>query len=99
MKEKPKIFCFSNVVGGGEGMAYALAEDGTVLGSHLCSHEIYVQYDLGVAEGYRPDRHDDYKSHYPNGYQMEFVPAHDVGCHEGISRAMKLNSAKRNPSS
>lgn len=88
---KPKIYCFSNVRGGGDGIAYAMAEDGTVLGSHWCSHEIYVPGDLGVTEGFRPDRHETYAKHYPAGYEMVFIPARDVLTHEGLQRAFALN--------
>lgn len=88
---RPKIYCFSNVRGGGDGIAYAMAEDGTVLGSHLCSHEFYVPGDLGVTEGTRPDRHETYSKHYPDGYDMEFVAACDVLKHEGLSIAFELN--------
>lgn len=89
---KPKIYCFSNVVGGGDGIAYAIAEDGTVLGSHWCSHEVYVPGDLGVTEGSRADRHEqDYAPHYPDGYEMEFVPSSEVRTHKGLQAALKLN--------
>jgi hypothetical protein len=88
---KPKIFCFSNVVGGGDGVAYAMAEDGHVLGSHWCSHEGFVSHDLGVTEGSRLDRHEDYKKHYPDGYEMIFVPAREVDTHEGLKKAFELN--------
>jgi hypothetical protein len=88
---KPKIYCFSNVVGGGDGIAYAMAEDGTVLGSHWCSHENYVPHDLGVRPGSRPDRHKTYAEHYPEGYEMVFVPASEVLTHEGLSKAFELN--------
>lgn len=87
----PKIYCFSNVVGGGDGIAYAMAEDGTILGSHWCSHECYVPNDLGAIEGKRLDRHESYKKHYPNGYEMEFVPARDVLTHKGMQKAFELN--------
>ena len=86
-----KIYCFSNVVGGGDGIALAMAEDGTCLGSHLCSDECYVPHDLGVNEGSRPDRHIDYAKHYPDGYEMEFVLASDVADHAGIQEAFRLN--------
>ena len=89
--EKNKIYCFSNVVGGGDGIAYAMAEDGTVLGSHWCSHEYYVPNDLGVIEGSRPDRHEDYKKHYPNGYEMEFVRSNEAENHKGLQKAFELN--------
>lgn len=86
-----KIYAFSNVVGGGDGAAYAMADDGTVLGSHWCSHECYVPYDLGVKEGARPDRHETYREHFPNGYEMEFVRAADIKTHPGLIEAFRLN--------
>jgi hypothetical protein len=89
---KPKIYCFSNAVGGGDGCAYAMAEDGTVLGSHWCSHESYVPGDLGVISDSRPDRHENnYSRHYPDGYEMEFVASKSVGKHEGLQEAFRLN--------
>ena len=90
----PVIYAFSNVVGGGDGIAYAIAEDGTALGSHWCSNEGYVPYDLGVLEGARPDRHEEYKKHYPNGYRMDFIPAAEVKGHAGLDKAYKLNQEK-----
>lgn len=91
---KPKIYCFSNVVGGGEGEAIAIAEDGAVLGSHWCSHECYVSGDLGVEEGSRPDRHETYAKHYPDGYEMEFVASKDVEKHEGLRQAIASYETK-----
>jgi len=91
---KPKIFCFSYTIDGREGIAYALAEDGAVLGSHLCGNEGFVPHDLGVTEGSRLDIHEDYKKHYPDGYEMEFVKAADVHTHEGLQEAIRLNQAK-----
>jgi hypothetical protein len=89
---KPKIFCFSNIVGGGRA-AYAMAEDGTVLGSHWCSPEGYITGDLGVNPGSRPDRHEnDYSKHYPDGYEMEFVPSREIDNHEGLQKAFALNT-------
>ena len=94
MTQLPKIYAFSNVRGGGDGVAYAMAEDGTVLGSHWCSSEFWVPHDLGVTEGSRPDHHENYSKHYPQGYEMEFVRAADVMGHEGLSRAFELNQAQ-----
>lgn len=90
-KAKPKIFCFSNRIDGGEGPAYAMAEDGTVLGAHYCSHETFVPGDLGVIPGSRPDRHERYAQHYPDGYEMEFVPSKNVRSHPGLLAAIELN--------
>lgn len=86
-----KIYCFSNVVGGGDGIAYAMGDDGVVLGSHWCSSEYYVPEDLGVTEGCRPDRHETYKKHFPDGYEMEFVRARDIKTHEELNKAFELN--------
>ena len=89
---KPKIYCFSNVTGGREGIALAMAEDGHVLGSHWCSREYYVPGDLGVIPESRPDRHENsYAKHYPDGYEMVFVPACEVKDHPGITEAYRLN--------
>ncbi len=87
----PVIYAFSNVRGGGDGICYAMAEDGTVLGSHWCSNEGYAPYDLGVRDGARPDRHEEYRKHYPEGYRMDFVPASEVETHEGLRAAFALN--------
>ena len=87
-----KIYCFSNVVGGGDGIAYAIGDDGTILGSHWCSHESYVPHDLGVVEGSRPDRHKTYAEHFPNGYEMEFVASRNINSHEGLQEAFRLNA-------
>jgi len=86
-----KIFVFSNVQGGGDGICYAMAEDGTVLGSHWCSNEYFASGDLGVTPGSRPDRHVDYAKHYPDGYEMEFIPADEVKAHAGLTAAFALN--------
>ena len=94
---KPKIYVFPNVLGGREGPCYAMAEDGTVLGSHWCSSEHYASWDLGVTEGARPDRHESYSKHYPDGYEMEFIPSSDLDAHDGLQKAFKLNEAKKPP--
>ena len=88
-----KIFIFSNVRDGREGVCLALADDGHVLGSHWCSHEEYAKFDLGMVEGYRQERRDAYAKHFPNGYTMEFIPAKEVKKHEGVKAAYKLNQA------
>lgn len=88
---KPKIYCFSGVIDGGDGIAYAMAEDGNILGSHWCSHEGFVSQDLGVIEGCRPDRHEHYAKHYPKGYEMVFVRANEIDNHDALQKAFKLN--------
>jgi hypothetical protein len=86
------IYGFNNGGSSGWYTAISLAEDGTCLGSHICSHEGYMPHDLGVLEGSRPDRHEhDYQKHYPNGYRMEFVSSDEVKEHAGLNEAFRLN--------
>lgn len=88
----PVIYGFNN--GGPEWLldAVLLAEDGTYLGSHCCSDEGYMPHDLGILEGTRPDRHERFKEHYPDGYRMEFVGYPAVKSHKGLNAAFaKIN--------
>lgn len=92
IEELPAIFVFPN--NPHEPLCYAMAADGHVLGSHVCSHEGYAPHDLGVLEGARPDRHEgQYRPHYPDGYRMEFVRSRDVKTHPGLKVAYANNQA------
>lgn len=91
--ELPVIYGFNN---GGSPSWYSgvlLAEDGTCLGGHICSNEGYMPHDLGVLEGSRPDRHETFRQHYPDGYRMAFVSHADVAAHAGIAAAYERNQA------
>jgi hypothetical protein len=61
----PAIYLFSNSPNG-DGPAYAIAEDGHVLGSHWCSHWGYMRHDLHD----RSDRRAVAEQHYPDGYRL-----------------------------
>jgi len=89
----PVIYGFNN--GGASGWleAILLAEDGTFLGSHICSDEGYMPHDLGVLEGTRPDRHVHFQAHYPGGYRMEFVCYKDAQRHKGLNAAILRSRA------
>ena len=92
--ELPAIFGFNNGGSSGWYSAVLLAEDGTGMGSHCCSAEGYMKHDLGILEGTRPDRHESFKKHYPDGYRMEWVEtevAREHG-HPGLELAIKRNS-------
>lgn len=91
IEELPTIYGFNN--GGSQGWynGVLLAEDGVCLGGHVCSHEGYMQHDLGILEGTRPDRHEIFRHHYPHGYRMVFVGLAEVRGHEGIDKAYALN--------
>lgn len=95
IEELPVIYGFNN--GGSTGFMSAclLAEDGTGMGGHICSSEGYMPHDLGVIEGSRPDRHQSFAEHYPDGYRMDFVPASQVLSHPGLSAAYEKNQALR----
>ena len=92
--ELPVIYGFNNGGSPGWFSACLIAEDGTGLGGHLCSSEGYMPHDLGILEGSRPDRHEGFQQHYPDGYRMEFVSYSDIPQHEKLNAAFALNKAK-----
>lgn len=95
IEELPVIYGFNNGGSPGWYSAIALSEDGTCLGGHCCSHECYMEHDLGITEGSRLDRHtDDYQKHYPNGYRMEFISSENIKTHAGLTRALEAANAK-----
>jgi hypothetical protein len=52
--------------------------------------------DLGILEGTRPDRHEEFKAHYPDGYRMEFV-GYEEACaksNAGLVAAMRKGEVK-----
>lgn len=61
----PAVYIFSYTQSG-DGPAYSMAEDGTVLGSHWCSHRGYMRHDLHD----RADRLAAIQAHYPDGYRL-----------------------------
>lgn len=90
----PVIYGFNNGGNPGWYSGQLLAEDGTALGGHICSHEGYMEHDLGILEGSRPDRHETFQKHYPDGYRMEFIPATAVKDHSGLIKAYGRNQAQ-----
>lgn len=94
LSELPVIYGFNNGGPANWLSAVALAEDGAVLGGHICSAEAYMPHDLGCLEGSRPDRHErSYRPHYLDGYRMEFVPYTSIAGHAGLQAALAKNSA------
>lgn len=94
VEELPAIYGWNN--GGSPGWLHAalLAEDGTGMGSHVCSAECYMLGDLGLLEGSRPDRHEGFREHYPDGYRMVWVPTNEVQTHPGLEAAYQRNQEK-----
>jgi hypothetical protein len=94
LDELPTIYGFNNGGSPGWYSAVLIADDGEVLGSHVCSHEGYMPGDLGVLAGYRTDRHTTFREHYPDGYRMDFVSSDELPTHVGLNAAIKRNEAK-----
>lgn len=94
VSELPVIYGFNN--GGSPGLyqALLLAEDGTFLGQHVCSCEGFMPGDLGVVSGWRNDRHEAFRAHYPDGYRMDFVPYDAVDENAGLQAAFEKAKAK-----
>lgn len=55
-----------------------------------------MPHDLGILEGARPDRHEEFKKHYPDGYRMDFVPMTEVAAHShpGLEAAVAAHHTK-----
>lgn len=92
VSELPYIWGFNNGGSPGWYSGQLIAEDGMGLGGHLCSHECYMPGDLGILEGSRPDRHESFRKHYPDGYRMAFVSHGDVLAHGGLKLAFERNA-------
>lgn len=95
VEELPVIYAFNNGGSPGWFSGVLIAEDGTGLGGHICSSEGYMLHDLGVLTGARPDRHEGFQQHYPDGYRMEFVAYEEVPSHKKLNEAFALNELKR----
>lgn len=94
LEELPTIYGFNNGGSSGWMSAVLIAEDGTLLGGHCCSSEAYMPADLGILENTRPDRHEEFQKHYPDGYKMEFVGYKDADNHSGLIAAFGKHDEK-----
>lgn len=93
VEELPVIYGFNNGGAPGWYSGCLIAESGHGLGGHVCSDEGYMPHDLGILEGSRPDRHEGFREHYPDGYRMEFIPMTEVRGHAGLDAAYAKNQA------
>lgn len=69
----PKVYIFvdqDDLWGTGNVGAMALAEDRTIFGTHVCSDESWIAYDLVE----RPDREAAIRAHYPDGCTLVYAP-------------------------
>ena len=70
----PKIYLFVNGTMGSDLVCVAIAEDGVVLGSHVCSAYGYMRHDLHNS----PRGRERCEQHYPHGYEVVMVPEGDA---------------------
>ena len=85
----PKIFLYCYPAqgwGAHDVIGYALAEDGAGLASHLSSNKSFSQHDMGLTSDWK---HESYKKHYPEGFELEWVD--DPDNHPGVAAAYALN--------
>ena len=80
------LFCEPSDAFGHGFAGYALAEDGTGICGHFSSSIAFSKHDLGLTSDWK---HDLYASHYPDGYDLEWVD--DPDNHEGFQKAFELN--------
>lgn len=97
LEDLPFIIGFNN--GGSQGWfdGVLVSEDGEILGNHVCSNEYFMYGDLGIIEGTRPDRHEDFREHYPDGYRMDFVSYDDLKDHKKLNEALAEHTRKYPP--
>lgn len=90
VNKKTKIYVFCNgIYPTGDMVGVAIGEDGSFLASHLSSNDYYLKFDMGVTSEIK---HDIYKQHYPNGFEILFVsqPREHAGLSEALQRNKKL---------
>lgn len=88
---KHKIYAFNN--GGSPGWldAVAIADDGHVIGRHICSHEAFMRHDLGVTGDWE---HENYNKYFGAGnWEIEWVETDQINSHEALKAAIELNKA------
>ena len=87
----PIILGFSNGGSPDWWIGQLICEDGNGIGGHLCSHEAYMYGDLGIYEASRPDRHETFREHYPDGYRMLFMTFEEAKVSEFLNLLCERN--------
>lgn len=88
----PRIYVFSMEGNPGEGPFIAMAEDGAIVGNHYCSSEAWACHDL--ISNLTPNHHfEEYKRHYPNGFEMEFCCAKERFINVRLAKAIERSIA------
>lgn len=84
-----KIFCFINGESSIGVFPLALAEDGTCLANHCSSNECWAMHDIGINSDWK---HDKYKEHYPEGYELIWLEKKEDFEREDFKKACELNN-------
>jgi len=92
MSSKPKIFVYATAGSPGWFIGQALAEDGTSIGGHASSSISFAKHDMGITSDWK---HEGYKKHYPDGYELEWIEEKDLKEHAAFNEAFKLNQAQK----
>jgi len=70
-EQKPKIYCFVHADNGRDWYdIVGIAEDGHVLSGHISSSVMWAKHDIGITSDWK---HEQYKEHYPDGYELIWV--------------------------
>jgi hypothetical protein len=69
---KVYVFCNTRDCEGTEWHSMvAIAEDGTYLAGHICSHHGFAAHDMGIdPDGWKRDT---YAKHYPQGFEVVWI--------------------------
>jgi len=93
-KSKPIIYLFCAKAIGlryPDVIGYAVAEDGYALCSHLSSSVEFSKHDMGLTSDWK---HDIYKKHYPDGYNLVWLDSFDNLPKEVLEKNKKLKKEK-----
>jgi len=85
----PKIYVWCNSCQPQWHHAMAMAEDGTHLASHICSHHGFIPGDVGINPG--GWKRDLYEAHYPGGFEVVWIEDARTGKCPGLDHAYELN--------
>ena len=91
----PRIYVWVNGAFGDDDITgAAIAEDGTWLAGHVSGNRSFFRKDMGLTS---ERKHDAYRAHFPDGYELVEVPEGQEKEHPGLSQAVERNAAHGRP--
>jgi hypothetical protein len=86
-----KIFIFINAGKDTDWVqGVAISEDGKALAGHVSSNYAFFRHDMGLTSD---RKHEKYKDHYPDGYELVEVDDPTPGTHKGLDSAFEKYEA------